>query len=40
VDGNDTTLEDVFSSDAWSRTRARDHIGRGSPASKVSKVRG
>lgn len=40
VDGNDTTLEDVFSSDAWSRTRARDHIGRGSPASKVLKVRG
>ena len=27
VDGNDTVIEDVFSADSWSRSRARDLIG-------------
>lgn len=35
VDGNATTIEDVFSADAWSRSRARHHISRGLPAARI-----
>jgi 1-deoxy-D-xylulose-5-phosphate reductoisomerase len=40
VHGNATTIEDVFSADAWSRTRARDLIDRQDSRTTVTKVRG